>query len=97
MEIRVFGPGCARCAETMDIVSAVVKECGIAADIVKISDYREMMAHGVMSTPAVAIDGKIVCAGRVPSRQEVREWLDGKTGCCSGDSGGKPCCCGGKC
>lgn len=75
MEIRVFGPGCTKCEETIKIVISVVKEYGIEANVEKISDYKEMMAHGVISTPSVSIDGKIVCAGRVPAKAEVIEWL----------------------
>lgn len=97
MEIKVFGPGCPKCAEAMEIVSAVVQECGIEANIEKISDFKEMMAHGVMSTPAVAIDGKVVCTGHVPAKAELMQWLKGNTACCSGKSGGGSCACGGKC
>ncbi len=95
MEIKVFGPGCAKCEETNEIVAAVVKECGIEANIVKVTDYKEMLANGVMSMPAVAIDGKIVLKGHVPSRAEAMEWLKGNTSCCSGNTGAG-CCCGGK-
>lgn len=97
MEIKVFGPGCPKCAETMEVVLSVVKECGTDANIEKISDFKEMAAHGVMSTPAVSIDGKIVCAGHVPTKAEVRDWLKGNTGCCSGKGNEGTCSCGGKC
>lgn len=75
MEIKVFGPGCANCKKTEDIVRAVVDELGKSANIEKISDFKEMMKYGVMSTPAVAIDGKVVMTGRVPAKAEVIEWL----------------------
>lgn len=75
MEIKVFGLGCAKCGEAERIVSAVVRETGSAATVAHVSDLREMMTLGIMSTPAVVIDGKVVLAGRVPTREEVREWL----------------------
>ena len=95
MEILIFGPGCEKCAETREIVESVARECGIDAQIEKISDFREMLAHGVMSTPAVAVDGKVVCTGHVPSRAEVMQWLKGDAASGAGKSGGS-CSCGGK-
>lgn len=75
MEIKVFGPGCAKCEETERLVSAAVREEGIDATVKKITDFKEMMAHGIMSTPAVAIDGKIMSLGRVPTKDEIKSWL----------------------
>lgn len=75
MEIKVFGPGCANCKKTEDIIRTVVAELGKNANIDKISDFKEMMKYGVMSTPAVAIDGKVVLTGRVPAKAEVVKWL----------------------
>lgn len=75
MKILVFGPGCPSCEETARVVAAAVKDAGVPADVEKIADFKEMMAHGVMSTPAVAIDGKVLCTGRVPRRDEVKDWI----------------------
>lgn len=80
MDITVFGPGCAKCFETENMVRTVAKELGIAANITKVADFKEMMKYGVMSTPAIAIDGKVVCAGRVPVKGEVKEWLENSAG-----------------
>lgn len=57
MEIKVLGPGCARCRETEQLVSSAVQEAGITASVEKVTDFREMMSLGVMATPAVVIDG----------------------------------------
>ncbi len=78
MEIRVYGPGCAKCDETDRLVRQVVRDLGITANVEKVSDLKEMMSLGIMSTPAVAIDGKVVSKGRVPGREEIREWLSGE-------------------
>ena len=94
MKIKVFGPGCSKCHETERIVTSTVKESGIPATVEKISDIKEMMAHGIMSTPAVSVDGKVVCTGHVPTRQEVLEWLKGQG---SVKTGTTSCSCGGKC
>jgi small redox-active disulfide protein 2 len=75
MEIKVMGPGCAKCAETEQIVREAVAVAGIEATVVKISDFQEMAGHGVLSTPAVVIDGAVKCVGRVPTGSEVESWL----------------------
>lgn len=79
MEIKVFGPGCARCSQTEQIVKEVVAAKGIAAFVVKVSDMKEIMLAGIMSTPAVAIDGVIKSTGKTPSKEEVAAWLDEAT------------------
>ena len=77
MIIKVVGTGCARCAEAENIVTTAVRETGGTATVEKVTDLKEMMLLGIMSTPAVVIDGRVMCAGRVPSGQEVREWIAG--------------------
>ena len=71
MLIKVLGPGCAKCKEVEKVINVVVQESGSSAKV----DFKEMMALGVMSTPAVIIDGTIMCTGRIPSKSEVMEWI----------------------
>ena len=73
--VEVFGPGCARCQETYRVVRHVVEEAGLACEVVKIESYPRMMELGIMATPAIAIDGKVVMTGRVPKADEVRQLL----------------------
>lgn len=80
MEIKVFGSGCARCAQTEDIMKIAVAQLKLDADIMHVSDIVEIAKNGIMSTPAVMIDGEIKSAGRIPSMDEVKGWLGG--GCC---------------
>ena len=75
MKIKVLGPGCAKCRETENVVRDAVRAAGGGASVEKVTDFREMMALGVLSSPAVVVDGKIMCSGRVPSRGEVLNWL----------------------
>ncbi|MFN2367069.1 MAG: thioredoxin family protein [Desulfurivibrionaceae bacterium] len=75
MEIKVMGPGCAKCTETEEIVREAVSAAGIEATIEKVTDFQEMAGHGVLSTPAVVIDGAVKCVGRAPTRSEVESWL----------------------
>lgn len=77
MKIRVYGPGCKNCERTEKVVRDVLTEVGVDADVEKVSDYQEIARAGVMGTPAVSIDGKVVVAGRVPNADEVRTWLRG--------------------
>lgn len=75
MEIKVCGPGCASCEKAQKTVEAAVAAKGIEVDIIKVKDFQEIAKMGVFSTPAVVIDGKVRCAGRVPKQSEVEEWL----------------------
>ncbi len=75
MEIKVLGPGCAKCGEAEKIMRTAVEEAGITATIDKITDFQEIAKHGVFSTPAVVIDGQIKCVGKVPSKVEALAWL----------------------
>ena len=77
MEIKVLGPGCAKCSEAEKIMRAAVNEAGVTATIDKISDFQQIAKHGVFSTPAVVIDGQIKCVGKVPSKSEALAWLKG--------------------
>ena len=75
-EIKVLGSGCANCRTTMRLIEEVAREKGVPVNILKVDDIAEIMAHGVMSTPGVVIDGKVVHAGGVPSRERIVEWLE---------------------
>jgi small redox-active disulfide protein 2 len=75
MEIKVLGPGCAKCKDAEKVVLEAVKESGVAATVEKISDFQQIASFGVFSTPAVVIDGEIKVVGKVPSKSEVLSWL----------------------
>ena len=73
--IEVLGPGCQKCQYTERIVREVVDDAGITAEITHVTDYAEIASRGVMSTPGLVIDGTVVLAGRVPTREQVAAWL----------------------
>lgn len=75
MEIKVLGPGCAKCNQTADIVRDAVAEAGIAASVEKVTDIMEIAGYGVFVTPAVVVDGEVKSVGKVPKKEDVREWL----------------------
>ncbi len=73
--IEVLGPGCTRCKETFRVVRHVVEEGGLDVELVKDESIERMMALGLMATPGLAIDGKVVLSGRIPKAEEVRQLL----------------------
>jgi small redox-active disulfide protein 2 len=74
-KIEVLGPGCSRCKETFRIVDEVVRADGLAFEVVKDETIERMMALGLMATPGVALDGKVILSGRVPKPDEVRRLI----------------------
>lgn len=75
MKVTVYGPGCARCQQTAEIVQRVLAARGIVVELEKVSDYAAIAAAGVMATPGVALDGKLVSTGKLPTAAEVEAWL----------------------
>jgi small redox-active disulfide protein 2 len=75
MEIKVLGPGCPKCQQTEKIVKEVVTELGIQAEVEKITDIMKIMTYGVLSTPAVGVDGQVKSTGKVPPKKEVFQWI----------------------
>ena len=75
MDIKVLGPGCARCAQTAELVENAVAESGIKADIEKVTDAMQIAGYGVFGTPAVIIDGEVKCVGKIPSKEDIKKWL----------------------
>jgi small redox-active disulfide protein 2 len=71
VEIKVLGPGCANCNKLEEATRKAVKKAHIDATIEKVSDLQEIMSYGVMSTPALVVDGELRVAGRVPSVDEL--------------------------
>ena len=75
MEIKVYGPGCAKCVTVDKLVRDVVSQKSPDISVEKVSDIREMMKAGILSTPAVLIDGVLKSSGRVPSKEEIESWI----------------------
>ncbi|WP_232370805.1 thioredoxin family protein [Desulfogranum marinum] len=75
MIFQVMGPGCAKCNQVAENAAAAAAELGVEYEIVKISDFNEMMKFGVMMTPALAIDGDVKAVGKVPTVEEIKGML----------------------
>ncbi len=75
MEIKVLGPGCAKCAKTKKLVQEVIKETGVDATVEKVSDMMAIASYGVFGTPSVIVDGEVKCTGKVPKKDDIKKWL----------------------
>jgi small redox-active disulfide protein 2 len=75
MDIKVLGTGCANCKNTVTLIEQVAAAKGVSVKLSKVEELREIMSYGVMSTPGVVIDGKVVHAGGVPSREKIERWF----------------------
>jgi small redox-active disulfide protein 2 len=75
--IKVLGTGCANCKATLRLIEDAARARGVAVQLEKVESIADIMAFGVMSTPGVVIDGKVVHAGGVPDRNQVDRWLGG--------------------
>ncbi|MCX7817319.1 MAG: thioredoxin family protein [Syntrophales bacterium] len=75
MEIKIFGPGCARCGAVEKMVKEVLEETRTEATITKVKDVKEYAKHGVLSTPAVMVNGKVKSMGKIPTKEEIASWL----------------------
>ncbi len=75
MNIQILGTGCHKCKTLAEVTEQAVKELGIAAEISKVTDLKQIMALGVMITPALAVDGVVKVSGRVPGIAEVKTMI----------------------
>ena len=75
MDIKVLGSGCTNCKNTVALIDQVAKAKGADITLEKVEDMRAIMAYGVMSTPGVVVNGKVVHAGGVPSRDKIEQWF----------------------
>ncbi len=75
MDIKILGPGCPKCKTLDKMTREVVEKNGINAKITKVEDIMEIMKYGVMSTPALVVDEKVLVKGRVPSSEEIKQLL----------------------
>lgn len=85
MDIKVLGTGCANCNATTKLIEETARAKGVEINLEKVSDMAAILGYGVMSTPGVVIDGKVVHAGGVPGKSTVEGWLAASSACCGKD------------
>jgi small redox-active disulfide protein 2 len=74
-QVKVLGTGCAKCNTLVEMVKQAAEQTGIAIDLEKVEDMVKIVGYGVMSTPALVIDGKVVHAGSLPDAKKIAAWL----------------------
>ena len=75
MEIKVLGTGCANCNKLEKNVKDAMTDLGLADPVQKVTDIQEMLSYGIMSTPALVVDGKVKFSGQVPNKEEIKKYL----------------------
>jgi len=75
MEIKILGPGCAKCNKTEKLVREVIDETCVDASVEKVSDMMQIASYGVFGTPSVIIDNEAKCTGKVPKKNDIKAWL----------------------
>jgi len=75
LTIKVLGSGCANCKRLEQIARKVVSDLAIEADVIKVTDFTDIMSYNVLTTPGLVINEKVVSSGRIPSPAEVTTWV----------------------
>jgi small redox-active disulfide protein 2 len=75
LTIKVLGSGCANCKRVEQIARKVVEDLSLEAEVVKVTDYNDIAAYNVLSTPGLVVNEKVVSSGRIPTPAEVTTWL----------------------
>jgi len=76
--IQILGPGCPKCQKLSEEAEKAAKELGLEYEIVKVKDLKEIMKYGVLTTPGLAVDGKVKTVGKVLDAQKIKEFLQDK-------------------
>lgn len=75
MEVKVLGPGCAKCQRTEKMVREAIADAGLDVQVDKVTDLMEIARYGVFGTPAVVVNGRVKSVGKVPTKKEIEEWI----------------------
>ncbi|MCA1742430.1 MAG: thioredoxin family protein [Desulfonatronovibrio sp.] len=75
MDIKILGPGCPKCEQVQNVVMEALKESGQEADVEKVTDAMQIAGYGVFGTPAVVVGGQVKSVGKIPSKEQIKEWI----------------------
>jgi len=78
MRIEILGMGCPKCKKLYENALAAVKELNAQAEVSKVENIQKIMDYGIMTTPAIVIDGEVKAAGRIPAPDEIKHWISAK-------------------
>jgi len=78
MKIEILGMGCPKCKKLYENAQSAVKELNAQVEVVKVEDIQKITDYGLMTTPAIAIDGEVKAAGRIPAPDEIKKWISAK-------------------
>jgi small redox-active disulfide protein 2 len=78
MKIEILGTGCARCHKLEEQTREAIKDLGVEADVIKVQDYKKIMGYGVMTLPALVVDGEVKVAGKIPTKEEIIKLISGE-------------------
>ena len=78
MKIEILGTGCPKCKKLNELAEEAINDLGVSAEIIKVTDINKIIDYGVMVTPALVIDGNIKVTGKIPSKQEITDWIKEK-------------------
>lgn len=74
-DVKILGPGCKRCQTTVEMVQSEADRLGVPITIEKVTDYAAIAGYGIVSTPGIVVDGKVVHAGGLPKTEDISGWL----------------------
>jgi small redox-active disulfide protein 2 len=75
LTIKVLGSGCANCKTLEAVTRQVIDQLGVQADVIKVTEYPDIIAYSIMSTPGLVVNEKVVSTGRIPTPAEITTWL----------------------
>jgi small redox-active disulfide protein 2 len=78
MKVQIYGTGCGKCNMLEKAAKQAIKEMGVNAEVVKVSDINQIVEAGILATPGFAVEGEVKSMGRVPSNDEIKKWIKAK-------------------
>lgn len=73
--VKILGSGCANCKKLETLTREAAASSGIEIEVVKVTDINAIMAYDLLATPGLVVDGKLVCSGRIPKLEDIKQWL----------------------
>jgi len=75
LTVKILGPGCANCKRMEEVARKAASDAGIEAEFVKVTDYKDILAYDILSTPGLVINGKLFSSGKIPAPATIAQWM----------------------